>query len=424
MAETVYLNNQGPPKAPAGGLGPEGAFGKDVSYNGVVNGKDMSNGRTAPVDGQFQYADPNAYKGAHTGQVYDDINYGFDRAGQSAPMAGLTQLGHAAQYGGAQVGAMPMLQGASIAPQMMTGAAGLNTAQDNQYAAAQNAGINALAAQAQGMGPSVAETQARQQAQQNIAAQMGALGSQRGAGNAALGQRAAAMQGAQANQAAAQAGALGRSQEALSAQQQLTGALGGARGQSQSTATTQANLNQQANLANQGAFNQAGLQQASLNQQAGLANQSLAGQTAQANAGYMQQAGLANQGALNQYGLQQGAMNQQTALANQQAIMQQTGMNNQQYAAYLQALQTQNQQDVQNQQAYQNAIQSSELGIYGANAGVNINQANNTMGAVGAGISAAGALAGLAAASDRRLKTEIHSAETALGAFLATFGGE
>jgi hypothetical protein len=408
----------------------------DTNYNHPYSGNDGNQtsqyGKTlqpgafvAPSTASGNIQTPGgAFDDPNAAAIYNMVGGQMGNAlSQQAPIANNTRLGPAAQYGGAQIAPQMMLSGAQMSPAMMTSGAQLGTAQDMQYAGAQNQQINALAAMAAGQGPSVATTQAQQLAQQNIAQQMAALGSQRGAGSAALGQRAAAEQAATANQAAAAQGALGRSQEALAAQSQLTGALQGARGQSQATAQAQAQLAQQADLANQSQYNQFAQGQAQLNQQAGLANQQTSAAASTANAQLAEQTGLANQGALNQFGLQQGQMNQQTALANQQAQMGEQQLSDQEYNAMLQAYMQQNQTDISNSAAYQQMMTNAVMQQYGVDKGVAINTANNMMGLGGAGISALGSgIAAAASPSDIRLKRSVRPAGRGLGDFLAALG--
>jgi hypothetical protein len=347
----------------------------------------------SPSIGGFMYANGQAFDDPNSKAVYGAIQNGMNtRTDQSAPMAQMTQMGLSSLYGGAQA-----------APAMMTSGAQLGTAQDQQLAAAQAKQANLLAAQATGQGPSVAEQQARQQAAQITAAQMAALGSQRGASNPALAQRQAATQGAAAQQQMAQTAALGRSQEAMAAQQQLTGALGGLRGQSQTTSQTQAQLAQQA----------------------GLANQSTAAQYALANQQAMQQAQLANQSGINQFALQQGTMNQATSMANLQSQTAQNQLNDQEYAAYLQAMMGQNQQDIANQIAYQQLFGQEQMSLASTDMGQAINSQNNAMGMTGAAMQAVGTGVAVGAGlfSDRRLKTEIRSGERDVRSFLSALIG-
>ena len=415
--DPIYVSGQydsyGQPSQP----GPQG---------GGVNAQTHNPGAyDIPNIGQNIYSSGDAFNDYNAANIYGLVGQGMAQSqSRQAPIAYNTQLGQATQYGGAQAAPQMMLGGAQMGPMQMTSGAQLGTTQDNQYAAAQNQQLNALYAQAQGQGPSVATTQAQQLAQQNIAQQAAMLGSQRGSGSAALGQRAAADQAATANQAAAQQGALGRSQEAMAAQQQVGALLSGARGQSQATSQAQAQLAQQADLANQSQYNQAATGQAQLNQQAGLANQSTAANASLQNAQLSQQAGLANAGALNQFGLQQGQMNQQTSLANQQTQFNEQQLDAQQYQAMLQAYMGQNQTDISNSAAYQQMLANQELQKYGIDQGVAVNTANNNMGLAGAGIGATGSLvgAGIQAASDERLKKNVKGGESAIRAFLDALG--
>lgn len=284
----------------------------------------------------FIYANPNAYSDANAKAIYSTIAHGFLNAVNGAPSMQAAQLSPAAQYGGASLNAG--VQNAS-----------------NALFNAQTSNINALNNQANGVGPSVAVTTANQQRDANIAAMMGMLGSQRGSANAALGSRAAAMYGAQANQQAAQTGALGRAQEAMNAQNALTGALSGVQSQTQGLGTTEQQLAQQAGTANQAAMNNAILQQGSMNQQGNMAN--LTAQTAQ------------NQ-------------------LNQQA-----------FAQALQAYLQQNQTDISNNVAYQQMLANEQLGNEQIATGKTIGQQAQDTGLAAAGVTALASLGAAAAAA-------------------------
>ena len=393
------------------------AYGEDVDpeEQGVFAG---SAGAYMPLPGSelsdsaFTYADPSAFTDPNAQNIYNVINYGLNNQSQrAAPRAAYTTLGQGAYAGQTQLAPGMMLSGAQIAPQMFVDAASLDTARDLQYAQAQNQVANLLAQQAQGYGPSVAEQQSRDQMDRAVLEHMAMLGSQRGASNAALGQRAAYDQAAAALQQAASTGALGRSQEAMSAQQQLASVLGGARGQGQATAQTQAQLAQQALLANQGVYAQAAQQQAQLNQQAALANQQSALGQAGQNATLYQQVALANA----QAAQKQSDLTQQTNLANQQASLQQQQMNNQLYQQSLSAYLQQNQQDISNAVAYQQLLSQEQLGMLQVNSGHEIASQGTTSGLASAAMSAGGALLAM---SDRRAKYGVRSAGREVMSFL------
>lgn len=364
----------------------------------------------------YAYVDPNSFINRYDADIYGYLGQGLDsRANTGFQGAGYTQLGGVAQAGAAQAAPGMMLSGAQIQPQMMVGAAQANMADDYAYRQAQAEFVNYLNAQAQGVGPSVAEVQAKQQADAALAQQLGALGSQRGASSAALGQRAAAMAGAQAQQQAAAAGALGRAQEAQAAQQTLAQALVGARGQSQTADQFQAQLQQQALMANQQGFNQAALQQAQLNQQAAQGNQGTATQMALANQQAAQQAAQFNAGAQNQAMLQQGQMDQQTAIANLQAMLQNRQINEQTYQAMLAGVMQHSQAGVSNAGAFEQMLAQQQQAILSLNAGEAIASGQQTQGLMGAAAAAGGALLAM---SDRRVKTSIRSAREDVYGFL------
>lgn len=305
----------------------------------------------------------------------------------------------------AQINNIPVNQQAAqaVAPQLSSSPlAGLttfgqpvniSTAQSNPILAAQLQNINAINAQAQGRGPSLAEVQAKQQAQQNIANQMALIGSQRGSSNSALGLRQAQEAAATANQQAVQAGVQGRTAEELAAQQQLTGALSGTQGQVMQGAQAQAGLNQQTML-----------QQGSMNQQVQLQNQQVQQQTQLQN----QQAQL------------------QSTLANLTAKMQTQGLNTQEYNDYIQAQAALANTNTTLAENYANLSSSEGLAASAIANKVAMNNANNQMGLTGAeiaGASAGGAaLIGALTPSDRNLKFNISSANRPIKDFLSKIG--
>jgi len=329
-----------------------------------------------------------AFNDNNAGNVYNLIAAGLNNNAQTvSPIANLTTLGAAKQYGGASIASPSLYGGAQVA-----------SAQDQSFANAQAQFINQLNAQANGSAPSIAQMQAQQQAQQNIQGQMAMLASARGSSNPALAQRAAMDAGSQANQQAVQAGVLGKVQEQMNAENALNSALSTARGQGQNMTLNQAQLYQQAGLANQAAKNTTDQQQAALYQQAGLANA----------AQYNQLIG------------QQGAMDQQVQLANQQSQLNTNTLNNQTYANLLSNYMNQNQTDISNQAAYWQLIANQQAVSAQIDAKQTADQNAQNLGLAGAGISAAGAIGGAAiqAASDRRLKKAIKPAERTVRSFL------
>lgn len=286
----------------------------------------------------------------------------------SSPLAGLTTLGAVAN----------------------ANAPGIDTSTSTALQAGQIGQINALNQQAAGNGPSVAALQAQAQGEQNVSNAMAMMGSQRGSANSALGLRSADNSIASADQNAMYAGVLGRTQEELNAQQQLTGALGTAQGQTMQGAQAQAGLQSTANLQNAGALNQAMLTQGTMGQQTSLANAAQAEQT-----------GLSN---LTQQGTTQA-------------------LNANEYNAMLQAQMTQSNNQLTAQQNYANLVTDENTQLQGIAAKVGISNAANMMGLAGAGIAGgAGIAAGALTASDRRLKTNIKSADRSMKAFLSAMG--
>lgn len=274
---------------------------------------------------------------------------------------GPAQLGATATYGGAQ----------------------MNGGQYNQTWGAQGNLANQLGAMAMGYGPSMAQVQAQQSAQQSLQNQMAMLGAQRGAGNPALAAYQAQQMGAQSMQQAAQQAVQGRTQEELGALQAQGSLLGNMNQEASQFAGNQAQLTQQAQLASMGAINAQNLAQAQMNQQ-----------QAQYQAGLYQQA---NQ-------------------ANMQGLMSQEGLNAQQYDNYMSMLQQMVTAQYQAQMAQQQQEASNYLTASGIQAGVGINQANlnaNIAGSVAGGAAGVGGIVAQAA-SDKHSKQNILGAEKEL----------
>lgn len=162
---------------------------------------------------------------------------------------------------------------AQLGPAAMAQAAQLDGGAQAQMRGRQVGFLDTLDAQLRGEGPSVAQQQMQRGLDSNLAQAASLASVQRGAGNAGLAQRQLGQQRAAVSQQGAADSSMLRAQEQLSAQGQMGQALAGVRGQDLSFADANAQLQQQAGLANQGAGNQFALQQGAFQQQTGLANQ-------------------------------------------------------------------------------------------------------------------------------------------------------
>jgi hypothetical protein len=339
--------------------------------------------------------------------------------------------------------------GAGIAPLMMLNGAQVGTNVQNQNATASEQAINNLNNIASGNGPNAATIAAQQTGQQNAAAQMAAIAS--AGGNPALAQRNAAQQAAQNAQTTQQAAVLGSAQEQLGAQGTLQSALNNQTVSGQAIPLAQAQLSQQAALANQGIQSQGATTQAQINQATSAANSAAtnqalsqgatqdqaaaAGNAAAQNALQSQNLSAmntslgANAAAQNASTLQQGSMNQQTNLTNQQALLSSTALNaNQQNATLGQEMQ-QSSYDTAQAEAYQAQYQEaqenlaalgskqaiSSIGSSGINPGQII---SGTLQSVGSGAAAIASVA-----SDRRAKTNITSGKRDVYSFLTALKG-
>lgn len=332
----------------------------------------------------------SAYNAQNANQNFATIANGF---GQAA----LPNGGQVAKTG---LGAATNTNAASIAPLMMlNGGAQISTSADQQNASSQQQAINNLNNIASGNGPNAATIAAQQQAQQTTAQQMAAIAS--AGGNPALAARNAANAAATTNQLANQNAVLGSAQEQLGAQSTLQTALANSRAQGQVLPQAQAQLLQQANLANQGVQATGQMTQAQIQQAANAASAS----------------------AQNANTLQQGSMNQQTSMSNQQALVQNAQLNAQQYNAMLGAQMQQSSYDTSQAENYQNAYQQAQENLNSTAAGQGIASMNNATQLTGATIGAVGSgLAGLTAlgssVSDSRAKTNIKSARKDITRFL------
>jgi hypothetical protein len=134
---------------------------------------------------------------------------------------------------GSQIGSLQNQRGAQIA-----------TGPQDQIRQQQMSYLDALRATAAGQGPSVAQNQLQAATDQSLAAQSALAASSRG-GNPMLAQRAAMHNQAQIQQQAGNQSAQLRAQEMQQTQGMLGTALGGVRGQDQSIAGSQAQLDAQ-----------------------------------------------------------------------------------------------------------------------------------------------------------------------------------
>jgi hypothetical protein len=252
-------------------------------------------------------------------------------------------LGQAERVGPINIGQATTYGGASIDPAERIRAAQLSNEQ-NQFRQAQGGLASQLQDQAAGKGPSLATGQLKEATDRTLAQQAGLAASQ--GGDSALAKRQLGMQAAQANQQTARDAAQMRIQEQQGARQQLAGLSGQAREQDIGYANAQAQLAQQANLANAQAFNQRAMQQAGLTQQAGLFSAGALNERQMQQAAMNAQLAQANQAAGNQFQLQQAGFGQQMNLANMDAANR----------AYLQNAQLSQQANLANQQYYNQGL--------------------------------------------------------------------
>jgi hypothetical protein len=359
----------------------------------------------------------DADKGAFTkgyGKEQKQIQGELDRAKNiQAPTSQAAQLGKttgalAQNATGATVAGPMMINGPGAAPQ--ANAAQLDQSQANQMRSAQSGLVGQLQQQANGQGPSLATSQMNAGMAANRAAQMSQAASQRGFGNTAGAMRQAAYQTGAQNQTTAIASGQARIQEQLAARQQLAGVASDARGQDLNAASSNAQMQQQTNLANQAMQGQ----NQEMGMKAQMANQNAMQAKQLADAGYSQQAGLQNAqlGTQNsqfnanlgqQANITQAQMQQQTNMANQTAKLQSMGMSNDQIKAMLGMNMTASMQTNKEAQDYQTLMANQNIQMQQL-------QQNKSQTDTGAGMGMLGGLAGAAvqlaplAMSDEREK--------------------
>lgn len=196
----------------------------------------------------------------------------------------------------------------TVAPVREIEATQIDKAQQEEFRKRQLQLADELAAQSRGEGPSLADLQIKSATDKNLAAQLAMARSGR-AGQGALGMRAASQQMGTLQQEAAMASALARIQEQNQARALLGQVTDLGRMRDIDLATNQATLSQGANVANQGAFNQALLAQANIDAQAAQLNADLATKTNLAQGQLGQGANDAFAAALNNKLIQQANIN-------------------------------------------------------------------------------------------------------------------
>lgn len=262
-----------------------------------------------------------------------------------ATLADRTAIGNAAQAGDVSVGDAAQLG--------VTDSAAYN----KQLQLAQ-----ALEAQANGQGPSLATLQIQQAMERGLKNEMGALSAQPGVSQA-LAARLYGQQAGQARNEAAMAGAQARMAEQIAARQQLNELLNASRGADISVGQ-----------GNQAAQNQALLAQAQIQTQLETANATARNELIKAQATLDQANAQFNAGAINEQQLNQAKIAFDTAATNaqlrNQAVLQQGELNNKtslanQLAtntrAYNQAQLTQSANQSNADIAYKSAIEQAKL---------------------------------------------------------------
>lgn len=158
-----------------------------------------------------------------------------------------------------------------VAPVAQTGAAAINMAPQGDWRARELALADRITGVANGTQLGAGEIAVRREGNRALAQQQSFARAQRG-GGAALAARGATMNSANIGLNVAGQAGQARTQDQQIANQTLAGVLGQGRGADIGLATSQAGFQQQTNLQNMDAKNQAIFQQAGLNQATSLAN--------------------------------------------------------------------------------------------------------------------------------------------------------
>ena len=195
------------------------------------------------------------------------------------------------------VGSMAQAQNTYLASPAFAQAAKIDQDPQAQFRANQTDLVSGLQGAINGNDPSVAAIMLRQATDRNVASQY-ALAQAANGMNSGAATRQAMINAAEANQQGIGQQALLRAQEIATARGQLGGVLDSARGADIGLASNQAGLQQQTNLANQGAINTTNLQQGAMNQQVALANQGATNQGILTQAQIAAAAELQNAGAM------------------------------------------------------------------------------------------------------------------------------
>lgn len=221
-----------------------------------------------------------------------------------------TNIGKMTKADVATIAATPTIEAAKVDPVREITGETIDRAQQEQFRQMQMALAQRLEAQSRGEGPSLAELQMQRNTERNLAAQMAMARSGR-SGQGALGMRTAAMESGRLQQDAALASALARIQEQQQAQALLGQVTDLGRLRDIDLAQQQANLNQNANLSNQQAFNAALMQNAVNQNTVNVNNAELLNRTNLAQAQMQQGANTDFANALNQRLFNQANINSQ-----------------------------------------------------------------------------------------------------------------
>lgn len=343
--------------------------------------------KTAIADpSQGNFWDPNSGKIA--GEL-QDRRAAIDA--RTAPQAGATRIGQLERIGAAQ-GQVGVLSDAE-----RIAAAQINQAQDAQTRGMQMGLLAQLQDQASGngVGQDLAAQAYRKATEQSLRGSM-ALAATAGA-PAALAARGIADQNAAVNAANAQALSTDKMNAALASQGLLGQLSGAARGQDQSMAMTQAQLEQQARMTNANAGNEFN-----------MARFNADNAMSQFNAGMRQDSSKFNAGAANTRTMTQADMDQQLKLANMKAELESRGLNDAQIRDLLDDEMTQYERDRQGNIEYEKLLNRARMGKDSAEQQAWDNASSNRQ-AVVKGVGEAIEKGAQAASSDERGKMNIQS---------------
>lgn len=284
------VKNVAPLMGPLGGVPAaaegisEGKYDKAAGALGTAGLSETSVGKQVVNKVKGATSGPKAFKTAAPGQVDTGV----------IDVRNIDPNDPRLSFQAAQIGQLPGMERTQIGAVTPAQAAQIQAGGNfNQAMAAQSGLLGQLQAQASGQAPSIADMQMQKGMEANLAATRASLASARGGTNPLLA-RQTMQTSADIQAKTAQDAAMAKLQEQMAAQNQLATVSGQARVQSFEEAAQQAQLQQQANLANMQSNLQRAIAQGQLTAQEASQIYQSETQKAMQNAQYQQQANMGN----------------------------------------------------------------------------------------------------------------------------------